>query len=146
MHFHLRSKHVRYEIEGFPGVEHFIFRHELVFFDELQVEDVIDEAEEQVDLGDDDLDEMHSLRRDVLVQEALEQHERTGQGRPELMRNRHLIVHDGLVSVLLLEHLALQLQGLNMLRHVIKVDSGGLLLEELDAFHPDLSEPILAAS
>ena len=97
-------------------------------------------------MGDDDLDEMHSLRRDVLVQEALEQHERTGQGRPELMRNRHLIVHDGLVSILLLEHLALQLQGLNMLRHVIKVDSGGLLLEELDAFHPDLSEPILAAS
>ena len=62
------------------------------------------------------------------------------------MRNRHLVIHDGLVSVLLLEHLTLQLQGLNMLRHVIEVDSGGLLLEELDAFHPDLSEPILAAS
>ena len=72
LHFHLRSKHVRYEIEGFPRAEHFVFRHELVFLDELQVEDVVDEAEEQVNLGDDDLDEMHSLRRDVLVQEALE--------------------------------------------------------------------------
>ena len=42
LHFHLRSKHVRYEIKGVPGVEHFVFRHELVFLDELQVEDVVD--------------------------------------------------------------------------------------------------------
>ena len=33
-----------------------------------------------------------------------------------------------------------------MVRHVIKVDCGGLLLEKLDAFHPDLSELVLAAS
>ena len=68
LHFHLRSKHAGYEIEGVSGVEDLVFGHELVFFDQLEVEDVIDQAEEQVDLRDYNFDQVHGLGRDVLIE------------------------------------------------------------------------------
>ena len=59
------------------------------------------------------------------------------------MRDCHLVIHDGLVAIFLLEDLAFQLERLNVMRHVIKVDCSGLLLEELNAFDSNLREAIL---
>ena len=59
------------------------------------------------------------------------------------MRNRHLVIDDRLMAILLLEHLALQLELLDMVCHVVEVNCGSLLLQELDAFDSDLSKLIL---
>ena len=54
------------------------------------------------------------------------------------MRDCHLIVHDRLISALLLEHFGLKLHRLHVVCHVVEVDCGRLLLQKIDALDPNL--------
>ena len=83
---------------------------------------------------------MSSLRRNQLIHQTFKQHEGTGEGRAELVRYCHLIVDERLVAVLLLQHFTLQLQGFNVMCHIVEVYSCCLLLLKLDALDSDLSE------
>ena len=55
------------------------------------------------------------------------------------MRQSHLTDLERVVVLLLLEHLIAQLQSLELIRIVVEVDSRRGLLQEIRAFHFDLS-------
>ena len=74
LHLYLRLKHIHDEVESVSRTEHFILWHKFVFFDQFEIENVIDETEEKIDLRDDNSDQMHGLSSDVLVQQALQYH------------------------------------------------------------------------
>lgn len=59
------------------------------------------------------------------------------------MRDRHLVVYQRGVSVFCLKNLALELQRLHMVRHVVEVYSCCTLLHEIDALDPHLGELVL---
>ena len=79
----------------------------------------------------------------MLDDEAFEEHQRCRQRCSELVRYGHLVVHQRGVSVLCLEDLALELQRLHMVRHVVEVYSRCTLLHEIDALDPHLGELVL---
>ena len=56
------------------------------------------------------------------------------------MRDCRLVIDKSVVTALLLQNLTLELQRFYVMRHVIKVDRSGCLIQKLDALHSDLLE------
>ena len=92
----------------------------------------------------DDEDDVSSGAAYLFTKQVFEERETTGKRRAKLVRDCHLVVHDRLVSALLLEHFGLKLHRLHVVGHVIKVDCGGLLLQKIDALDPNLRKLLVA--
>ena len=85
LHINLLLEHVRYEAENLPRLKQFFFGHELVFLNQFQIQNVIDETEKQVDLRYDDEDDLASGAAHLFAEEVLEEHEAAGEWRAELV-------------------------------------------------------------
>ena len=59
------------------------------------------------------------------------------------MGDCHLIVYYRLVAILLLQHFTFKFERLDVISHVVEIDSCGFLLQKLYAFHTYLSKLIL---
>ena len=86
---------------------------------------------------------MQSLLTHFLNLETFKEHETGGQGCFELVRDIHLIVDQVCILVFLLDHLAFKLERLNVMRDVVEVDGDCTRLQEVYAFHSNLSVLIL---
>ena len=106
----MRAEHDYKKFESAPWREYLLPHHEFALFNQLQIQDVIHEAEEQVDLRGDNLEHTASIRGELLHEQTLQEHEACSERVFELLRDLHLVVHQRLVSVLLLLHLALKLE------------------------------------
>ena len=104
----------------------------------LVVEHVLDEADQQVDLRNDDEYLFSEDPVNDQLEHALENHEDRGQRRSELVRKSHLAQTEGLVPLLLQNDFLAQLQRLDVICNVVEINCGARLLQELDALHTGL--------
>ena len=74
LHLDLGGEHICYEVERLSWLEQLFLGNELVFLNQFQVQNVIDETKEQVDLRYDDEDEIASDIAQLLAQQVLEEH------------------------------------------------------------------------
>ena len=79
----------------------------------------------------------------LLAEQVLEEHERASQRGAEFMGDCHLIVYYRLVAIFLLQHFTFKFERLDVISHVVEIDSCGFLLQKLYAFHTYLGKLIL---
>lgn len=85
-------EYVADKIEGVEWSKNFFFGHQAVFFDQLKVENVVDEAQEQVDLADHELQKCLGLGTHQFHEQALQEDQRLGKGQSQLISNGRLRV------------------------------------------------------
>ena len=110
LHFALRLEDALDEVEHLERAELLAVRAELAHLDLLHGEHVVHQTEQEVQLGDDQVDgALRPLveRVGVRLEHLLEKHERGADRSPELVRYSACVALQRLVAVLFLEKLAL---------------------------------------
>ena len=126
------------ELEGVCRVERLDTLLKLILLHQFEVEDVIDEADEKIDLG-----HHHEYNSALCLviryrKQTLQHHELCREGGSKLVRHFHLV--QGKYSILLLLSLKylVEVGRDNSVSYIVKVDCYCLLLQEIYAFYSNL--------
>ena len=137
-------KDTHHELQRFSWIEVDFMDKEPSFFDLFEIGDVIDEANDQIDLADDYRHELALRLIDQLLQHPLHHHEHWTQRLLKLLLDRLLTQTRGSPLLYLpWEQIGAVFEQFDLVGDVIEVNGDGWLLEEFDAFDSYLVDFVL---